>query len=410
MIRRFSTAVLFFFILLSASTAAFPQVQPAAQKQFTPEPEPLADADDYSFTPTRITLGSTTWIQPHFFAAGGISSGLTWDETKDTRSDGYWSKEAYLKNGRIGLRGQIVKNLSFFIQSDDLSVQTSYKNGFNYEFGEKSNMLYTKDAYIKYAPFNAFQIYAGLLTIPLNRGNIVSDATLLGTEQTAMKSIYGSYSNSGRDAGLMFRGFLFKSILEYRLGVFRGLGKETEDGITRNKHNIPRFSGRVQISAADPETGYFNSENYLGKKSIFGISAGIDYQPDVFGKKNKDYIAWSVDVPLEIRMQGMMVLSGQVGFINAIHCPDQEKNIYTSFFGFQSQVGVLLGDSFQPVAKYTYRNTENPGKQYKTISAGCNYFFDGHKTALKANIDIPIGKNFDYSNQLKGTIQAQVYF
>jgi hypothetical protein len=65
---------------------------------------------------------------------------------------------------------------------------------------------------------------------------------------------------------------------------------------------------------------------------------------------------------------------------------------------------------FQPMARFSYRNdTGTGGNSYKTITGGLNYFINGHHANIKLSVDVPIGDNMDYSDQLRGAIQFQGY-
>ncbi|MGL4369698.1 MAG: hypothetical protein ACRCUT_08520, partial [Spirochaetota bacterium] len=381
MSERLTVAATLFFIIFTCAAGSVSAQDPFPAKKDQPknyeaEAEPLPGISDESMITNRFTLGNNFWITPHFFAAAGISSARSWDEEDGkTKNDDYYTREFFLKNARIGVNGQIASKLYFAVQSDDFSVQASYNDELEHSFGKKSNILFTKDAYLNFAPINAFQIYTGLLTVPNCRANLLSDATLLRSDKSIDEVSYSSFSESGRDLGVMFRGFLINSVLDYRLGIFRGYGKEKQsDGTIRNENNIPRVTARIQLNAADPEKGYFLSENYLGKRSIFGIGASIDYQPNVY-KSDKDYISWSIDIPLEARVQGLFVVSGQVGLISTTNYPDEDSEAYGSFLAWQAQLGVLVADKLQPVAAFTYRNNKDSDMRYKTISGGMNYYF-----------------------------------
>lgn len=418
MFQRFAAARLMPALLAVLVFAGAVQAQKASDTDgvvYAPQPAPNAQSTPDSFVGYRLFLADNLWFQPHVFVCGGIDSARTWHENKgQIENDGYWSKGYFLRNGRIALDGQITKYFSVFYQSDDLSVNGEYNGGFKNTYGKKSNALYIKDAYLHFQPMTAFQLYAGLLTVPATRANLISDAGLLGTENTSMSPQFGSYSHSGRDTGIMVRGLLFKSIMEYRFGVYRGLSKETitnSDGSTtvRNKDNSLRYTGRIQLNAGDAEDSYFYSENYLSKRFIFGIGFGLDYQAHIY-HSTSDYFAWGVDLPVNVAMSPMYVITGQFNMTLANNYPDSTGVLYNGFFCLNLQAGMLMAETIEPIFKYTYTTTGGNKLEYKTFTVGCNYYIDGNRTNFKSSISVPIGKNKHYPDQWKMEIQFQEYF
>ena len=405
----------FLFLVLLAGGSYAQTAQDQQKPSFSPEPAPLASADPESLVDYRLVLAKDFWLQPHLFIRGGALSQRTWKGSTET--DTYWSRNLYLRNGCISLDAQLSPLFTAFYQSDDLNVDAEYKNGFHPDYKKRSNAAYIKDAYLHFIPAKQFQLYAGLLTVPVNRSNMMSDAGLLGTDNTAMHPEFGSFSRSGRDTGVMMRGLLFSSILEYRFGVFRGLPKETNnDGSTsasspetvRNRDNNLRYAGRIQLNAIDPEEGYFYSENYLSKKEVFGIGFGMDYQPDIYHTKN-DYLSWAIDVPLNINAQGLYMFTSQFNIIYALNYPDFTGKTYKGYFSTNLQCGVLVAERYQPIVKYTYTTTHGDDKSYKTFTTGINYFLDGNRANVKFGFDVPIGKNKHYPDQWKSDLQFQLY-
>lgn len=410
------------FMFAGAAYAQKAPDQPA--KIYAPVPAPNADTDPESFVPLRLHLADNVWLQPHFFGCAQIGSYSTWDtdNAKKTEDDAYWSKSFLIRNARASLDVQLTKYASLFWQSDDFTMNAQYRSGIVRSYGRKSNSAYTQDAYLHLCPLRQLQLYAGLLTVPFNRASLTSDAGLLGTDMTAMHPEFGSLSRSGRDTGVMLRGFLVKSIIEYRVGVFRGMQKQsmtdtkgtsvTTDDVkyTRNDNGSLRYTARFQFSAMDGEDGYFYSENYLLKRQIFGVGFGLDYQPDVqYKHNNKDYIGWSIDAPLNMQMSAMYVLTGQINVSSTSNTPDCAGRDYTGFFNLNLQAGMLIAETWEPIAKYTYTNLKGTSRQYKTLTVGGNYYIDGNRLNIKSSISMPIGRNKHYADEWKAVLQLQGY-
>ena len=421
--RRFLMLIRSAARVLPALLAVFFAASAFAQKtsdqktvSFVPEPAPNADADPESFVSRRLYLGENVWLQPHIFVRAQGSTSSRWNVVKgQTEDDNYMSKSFSLKNARISLDMQLTRYLTLFYQSDDVTADAEYRNGeLKRTYGRKSNSLYTKDAYLHFIPARQFQIYAGLLTVPASRANLTSDAGLLGTDLTAFRPEFGFLSHCGRDTGVVLRGIFLKSIIDYRIGVFRGIQNETYTDETtgksykQNRKGYPRVSGRIQLSIMDAEDGYFLSENYLLKRSIFGVGLSADYQPGIF-QNNKDYMAWSGDVPINVPLTAMYVMTAMASVTSASNYPDWTGAVYDGFFSFNAQGGLLFAGTWEPVAKFTYTKLTGAGLEYKSFHVGGNYYYDGNRFNVKTDIALPFGKNKHYPDEWKGVIQCQLY-
>jgi hypothetical protein len=412
MMKRIITAAVFIGIFwMTAAIYAQTAPEPAA------DAEPLSSNMEEDVTKARLILGNERWMQMHFFFQAGAHSSKTWDEANGERKrDAAYSKDMYIGACRMILNGQLSEKVFFFMSTDDLTAGKSSTTSDTVNDSTGSNKLFTQDAYIKFMPARAFQIYTGLLTIPMMRQNMQSQATLLGPVPMAEGKLFDGYSNNGRDTGLMLRGLIpyySNHVIEYRLAAFRGFGRRVENGqVVRNGDSMPRFSGRIQIEGADPEDGYFVSENYLGKRSIFCAGIGFDFQEKVRDNR-KDYLAIGGDVSLDtpMDMQGRYVGSLQIGAAGASNYPNDANMNFNSYFMIYTQVGLLMDETIQPIARYVFRHEKgNGGNLYKTLSGGLNYFINGHYTNVKLLIDYPLDPNNNPDNQPRATLQVQAYF
>lgn len=410
-----TTTALAVIMTITAAASIF-AADPAPEQP--PFPDSVVIGGEEDVTKARIIMGNDQWLQPHFFLQTGFSSAKTWDESAgETKSRANYSKDFYIRACRIILNGQFAPNVYFYFASEDLNAGKSAEDDSNVNSGTGKNNMYTQDAYIKFMPARAFQVYAGLLTVPLTRVNIQSDATLLGVEPVPVMNTMNGFSNNGRDTGLMLRGVV--PYLEYRLGAYRGLGRKVEKDsngnpeTTRNYSNFPRLSARIAMNGSDNDDGYFLSENYLGKRLVFSLGGGVDYQKNV--NQNDDYLAFAADIAVDMPVNmfslfGMSAFQLQGGFLKVQKYPndiDPQIRRSTSFF---AEAAVLLHDTIQPMARFSYRDEKGTGsKSYKTITGGFGYFINGHRANIKLGVDIPIGSNKNYADQLKGTLQFQGY-
>jgi hypothetical protein len=397
------------------SGAAFAADEKASNAPM-PDSDSTARFDDDSVK-GRLIYSPDRWAEIHGLVQAGYSYTKTWDTSlrsdgttpKETDDKARWRGDAYLKAARLSMNGQLGKGLYFFYQTADLNTGKNAQNT-NKKDSSKAT-TYTQDAYMKVEFAQAFQVYAGMLTVPRDRQNLQSQASLLTANgQFLMRSSMDGYSNNGRDTGLMIRGFFpgKKPILEYRLGVFEGLGRELDDdgNVTRNRHNQPRYAGRIQLTAGDTEESYFYSENYLGKRSYLAWGFGMDYQADQRNKKD-NYVSYASDLSMEapIPMGTPLAFTGQGGFVKAINLPDNVGLEKSSYLQIYAQMGVLIADKVQPTLKFSYLNTDKT----RFFTFGLNYYFNGHYSNAKFDFDLPAGDNRNDSDQYKATLQFQGY-
>ena len=110
--------------------------------------------------------------------------------------------------------------------------------------------------------------------------NMQSAVSLLGVDYNVGTVVLAN-GNVWRDTGIMLHGLVFKGILDYRVGIYKGADKRPD---------VPRIVGRFQINIFDAETGFFYSGNYLGKKKILSFGAGIDWNRSLL--QAKGWIIW----------------------------------------------------------------------------------------------------------------------
>ena len=427
MYQRFGGITMKYFrIALACVIFAFSALTVSAQEQnsaqssaTTPEADPVSSLNE-EIIKSRLELGTDRWMQMHFFLQSGFSSAKTWDaENGEKEKNARWSKDFYIQACRLILNGQLSQRTFFFAQTEDLQAGKSSSDGLSDEnSADGQNHMYMQDAYVKFAPSKMFQIYTGLLAVPSSLQNLISQATLLGVTPLPIFKTAPGYSNNGRDTGFVIRGLIVpkKPILDYRLGVFRGLGREVTvvDGKTkdvRNKNDLPRITARVQFNGGEPEEGYFLSENYIGKRKILALGFAADYQPDQH-EVTKDYLAFSFDLDVDMPFtgSGTPAIAGQIGFIHGSNCPDTTGSSVDSFSSFYVQAGYLLNPSFQCFGKYFFTKSKgDESSSAKTLAAGMTYFINEHFSNVKFQFDVPVGSNRDDADQYKATLQFQGY-
>ena len=310
------------------------------------------------------------------------------DEQQDAVLRTY-AQNVFIRRARLLLGGQIAPNLTFFIETDSPNLGKSTTTGTK----NSAPSLFLQDAYFEYKANDAFAVDAGLMLVSPSRNGLQSAASLLPVDYGAhtFANSAPTQSSAGRDTGVQARGYFFSKKLEYRAGVFQGMRD------TPNREL--RLTGRVQYNFFDPETSYFYTGTYLGKKKVLAIGAGIDHQHKYDGYAADVFF----DYPLKsgaVTVQLDHIRYNGSDFLKSL--PDQHDTLL--------EAGYLIGKTrFMPVLQFAKRDIAGRtiGDEQR-IGGGFNYFLSGHNANVKAIYTRIDGKNVQAANQF--TIQLQFFY
>jgi len=344
----------------------------------------------------KFTFGDDQYLELHYLLQ---VQGYSIYSDGGSQSD-YWAKDFMIRRSRVILKGQAAQGVEFFMETDAPKQEDNNDNKY----------LYTQDAYIDFTIAKELKIAFGHILLPFMHHDRQSAATLLCVDYTGAVVPVGG--NVWRDTGIEFRGLLANGLVDYRVGVFDGQDRKPGTP-TINKNDMPRFTGRVQVNLKDAEEGFFYSGNYLGKKSIISFGAGIDYQQDAFdaGTKAKDYTAWTVDVYFDHPVAANNVLTLQAAYVNVKNSPfmtgtPEKANMYFAEGGF------LINGTWQPVARYYYKETETLAgvkSKISEIAGGINYYIKGHNANIKVEYAQQLKDESDDFKNKQVTIQCQIF-
>jgi len=352
----------------------------------------------------KLTFGDDQYLELHYLLQ---VQGYSAYKDGGTESD-YWSKDFMIRRSRVILKGQAAQGVEFFMETD--APKQENNNNTESDVTKNGKYLFTQDAYIDFTIAKELKIAFGHILLPFMHHDRQSAATLLCVDYTGAVVPVGG--NVWRDTGIEFRGLLANGLVDYRVGVFDGQDRKPGTP-TINKNDMPRFTGRVQVNLKDAEEGFFYSGNYLGKKSIISFGAGIDYQQDAFdaGTKAKDYTAWTVDVYFDHPVAANNVLTLQAAYVNVKNSPfmtgtPEKANMYFAEGGF------LINGTWQPVARYYYKETETLAgvkSKISEIAGGINYYIKGHNANIKVEYAQQLKDESDDFKNKQVTIQCQIF-
>ena len=386
----------------------------------------------------RVIVGDNSWLEVHLLLqAQAYTQNIFDTKAGETTSDETWSNSFQIRRARIMLSGQAAKNVEYFLETDDINIggkgpaannsaDTTYTDSANEKVTVKDQKgTYIQDAYINYKLADELEVSIGMMLLPFMHHNRQSAVSLLGIDYNTTVVPLNGTTNVWRDTGVEIRGLLFetagnkKGLFDYRLGVWRGFADRNMKGNTDKEDDInpeasPRFCGRIQMNIVDAETGFFYSGNYLGKKSIFSIGGGADYQNDAVrnpGNQLKPYFGWTTDLAVDLPIGNDYVLAVQGAFVRVKNKPYETGGGYSSGqLGFFAQAGFLLFNKIQPVLKYMKWKDSDKGDTTEYFVGGAGYFIDGHKANIKAEYQMPW--NDDHKNksgEKKATVQCQIF-
>lgn len=310
------------------------------------------------------------------------------DATQDAASRIY-AQNVFIRRARILLAGQIAPNLTFFAETDSPNLFKSTAAGTK----NNASTIILQDAYVNYKFKDAFSIDAGLMLVAPSRNGLQSAASLLPVDYGAhtFANSAALQNSAGRDTGIQARGYLANKKLEYRAGIFQGM----RDALNREL----RSTVRVQYDFFEPETGFFYTGTYLGKKKVLAVGGGFDHQHKYDAHSADIFFDWPVSGGAITAQLDHIRYNGST-FLKSL--PDQQDTLF--------EAGYLVGKTrFMPVVQIAQRNfAAASGVDEKRYGGGVNYFLNGHNANFKAlftRSDLKGGKT---ANQF--TVQLQFFY
>jgi hypothetical protein len=309
-------------------------------------------------------------------------------DTIDNPDDESNTNNLFVRRLRLMFGGQVAKNVSFFVETDTPNLGKTLPGGKNIQ-----PSMILQDAYAEVRFADALMIDAGLMFVPFSRNALQSAATLLPID-------YGTYtfsesaatqSTTGRDTGFQARGYLVGDRLEYRIGAFQGMRDAASD-------NAFRYTARVQYNVLEPESGFFYTGTYLGKKKILAVGAAFD--------KQSDFHAYDADAFFDYPV-GPGAVTAQVdynrfdGGVTLATLPKQNDILFEGGY-------LIRALKLTPVVQIAHRNISatSTGDENR-VAAGANYWWAGHNVNVKGLYTRISPTGLGAQNEL--TLQLQVF-
>lgn len=288
----------------------------------------------------------------------GVQGQLWADWTQDSSGAPGYQQNFYLRRARLIVGGDIGKDISFFIETDDPKLGITPKN--------LASGFILQDAMLEWRPTKVFQVSGGLMFVPSSRNALQSTLSYLTLEISPLSTVTNTAMQTSalRDVGFQFKGFFARERLQYRIGAFDG----ERDA---NGHNSLRTAAYLQYDFFDREKGYLFGGTTLGKQKILALNAGAD--------KQSSYRGYSANIVANIPVRKGDEVAGQFqyyhydGRTKFIAIPDQNDYMLEAAY-YIHQV------KLQPFLKYesqAFVAAANTSKDINRFGLGANYYIRG---------------------------------
>jgi len=300
----------------------------------------------------KLDIGDNSWMQLGLLGQAHYS----YDDSAAKNED------FYLRRGRIIMSGQIADGIKFFMETDN---DNAGRNG----FGSVSTDI--QDAWMDVQILNSDHwVQGGLILLPFSFENRSSAATLLGIDYNA-EVIKLPNSFIWRDYGVELHGNFTKKFA-YRIGAFEGYDASSAK---KNDTSDLRAVGHIAFNIlGEVETGWFYTQNRLGKSDYLSIGAGGNYQ----NKANLDNSVeiddkdWVVDFQSGFNL-GPCALTLNGGYY------DWDNVLYKGDTVF-GEIGCLI-EKWMPTFKVSYLDPDHDDCA-TDYTYGIGYFFKDHNARV----------------------------
>ncbi|MDX2051838.1 MAG: porin [Polyangiaceae bacterium] len=312
------------------------------------------------------------------------------------------SVDTYLRRVRLVVSGNISKELSFFLDTD----QPNWGKAGSFQGAGSgfSSPFYVQDAFLSYELGPEAKVDAGMMLLPFSHQTLEGAASLntLDYHDDMVRFPTGKHF---RDVGVQLRG-LIEGRLLYRVGIFEGVrnGAALEAPVEPvgasypnvNTKGQPRITGQLRANLLGSEPDFFFKGIYFASAPIVSIGVGGDYQSQAVLKLNKApgrYYGINVDAFVEYPFSKDHELLAKVAFARFSEGWSRieestalETGGITAFgelgFRYHAVEPLVYVEYLRAKSDRTAPITTRPHASLAT-HVGVNYFVDQHRFNLK---------------------------
>lgn len=291
------------------------------------------------------------------------------------------------------------------------SLNKYIKSTFNFDRANGASStsgLQMIDGIAQFEFTEGFNVWMGRMLPPSDRANLYGPFYTSAWSFPTVAS-FGVGMNggvAGRDDGATVWGNLLDSKFAYSFGAFNGHNRVA--GGSNAGHKL-MYTGRVQYSFLDAETGYYRNGTYLGDKNIFTIGGSYQNQANGVGVAARpgDLKISNVDVLYETKTSGgyvptlegayykysLGVVDFNSGETGAPAAPALGTNFnnggYVSGKSYLGTFALLFPQKvgwgqFQPFVRYQRLDRDVTQTSNKATDFGVNYIIKGFNAKVSA--------------------------
>ncbi len=340
----------------------------------------------------KITLGEEAFLNVNVLLQPQLQL------IKDGAPVGSVGTDLYLRRVRLLVFGNVTKNLSFFIETD----QPNYGKDGNFDVA-----LFMQDAFVSYMFAEKIWVDAGFLIAPLSRHNLQGAIALNTVDyHSNLVRFTPGVGKVWRDTGIQVRGFVGQ--LGFRAALLNGAEGARKPEGTVNPDDLPRGVAHVRWNFLTREEDLFFQGIYFDDKPRFSVGVGADYQPSAVATASgiHDSLGLATDVFVDLPLGNDQAVVFQTGVFHYSQGLDNPQ----SGTGFFSEVGWRIG-KLQPLLSGEYFNSRVANQDLLALKPGFNLWFQAHTFNLKTEVAFSrTGDLSEADTGITGTAQLQYFY
>jgi hypothetical protein len=320
----------------------------------------------------------------------GILGGINWGVwgRVDFAASGQDSLDDFTSSGRFELHssGSLHKYVNF---------TANFVANYNPEIAGNAALL---DGIVQFDFADAFHVWGGRMLVPVDRSNFSGPWFMTPWYYPGFGFADGQVAApregpSGRNDGATVWGSFAGGLIKYYVGAFDLF----------NADQTPLYSGRLNFSFLNKESGFYSNSSYLGEDT-FSIGVGGQYKADgsvgvaadpADPAPTDDYAGFNADILFEKKIgdAGVLNLEGAVYLFTGEYEATEASWFGVASYLIPAEVGI---GKFQPVFRVQQAFASAEGADTSTlIDSQLSYLIDGFAARLS------LGYRYGFAGDLK---------
>lgn len=274
------------------------------------------------------------------------------------------SQNVFVRRARIILGARTGPGTSFFLDTDVPNLGKGQASG-----AKVAPTMILQDFVLTQALGGGVKLDAGMLMVPVSHNSQQAVGTALAVDYGPYSFVQSDATDSklNRDYGVDGRASLARGHAELRAGLYQGdRGHDAAQPF--------RTTVRGVFYPFEPDTGFFYTGTWFGKKKLVALGGSVDAQ--------RSYASWAADAAVDWPVGGDAV-TFQADYMRA-----DGREMFASLP--RQDVLLVEGGWFfhrarlEPFVQYASRDYRDPARADESrLQGGVAFFGNGHKNNLK---------------------------